>query len=88
MIQYLHAQNSFALTANANLVLQIHDDGTIGTGSSSGTLVIKGGATYPGGQIALAGGVGVLIQEQLHFLRMMDQIHPQQNVCVLIVMEM
>ena len=57
MIQYLHAQNSFALTNNAGLKLQIDNAGKIGTGSSDGTLVIQGGASYPGARLSLSGGI-------------------------------
>ena len=57
MIQYLHAQNSFAFTNNAGLKLQIDSAGEISTGSSDGTLVIQGGASYPGAQLSLSGGI-------------------------------
>ena len=56
-ISYSHADNSMRFNVNGSQVLFIKDDGKIGTGGSGGTLEIEGGATYPGGRIALSGGV-------------------------------
>jgi len=56
-LEYNHGDNSIRLDAAGSQILMITSASEIGTGSSSGTLTLEGGATYPGGEIKLAGGV-------------------------------
>jgi hypothetical protein len=56
-IIYAHADDSMRFDVNGSQVLYLKNDGKIGTGSSSGTLELEGGATYPGARIALSGGL-------------------------------
>jgi len=56
-LEYNHGDNSIRLDAAGSQVLMVTSASKIGTGSSSGTLTLEGGATYPGGEITLAGGV-------------------------------
>jgi hypothetical protein len=56
-VSYSHADDSMRFNVNGSQVLYLKNDGKIGTGSSSGTLELEGGATYPGARIALSGGL-------------------------------
>ena len=56
-LEYNHGDNSIRLDAAGSQVLMVTSASRVGTGSSSGTLVLEGGSSYPGGEITLAGGV-------------------------------
>jgi len=56
-LEYNHGDNSIRLDAAGSQVLMVTSASRVGTGSSSGTLTLEGGSSYPGGEIALAGGV-------------------------------
>jgi len=56
-LEYNHGDNSIRLDAAGSQVLMVTSASRVGTGSSSGTLVLEGGSSYPGGEITLAGGL-------------------------------
>jgi hypothetical protein len=56
-LEYNHGDNSIRFDAAGSQVLMVTSASRVGTGSSSGTLVLEGGSSYPGGEITLAGGV-------------------------------